>query len=362
MSKVTTLIVTMNTSYNYGAVLQAYALQTTLNKIGINSVFLDQRTGNTKKLDYSINKMRDIPRALLKIINKRKICEGYRKFEEFIDNYEYLTKQFADYEDLKQNPPLADIYLTGSDQVWNPNMIREVNFLQFAPLNVKCISYAASMGNYDLNIEKEQKLKKYLGRFQAISVREELAKECLNKIVSVPINVNIDAVFLLTKNEWKKIANAVNIDSNYILLYILYHPKWLNNLLKSIKKVFGLKLILVDNSEYRSIVCDKHIKNAGPKEFLSLINNAKYVITSSFHGTAFSIIFNKPFYAIPNPKAPDRIQNLLNIFNLQNNILTEEKSKLCDIAFKMLDDESIEKKINEKKNEAINYLKKNLRI
>ena len=317
-------IVTMNSSYNYGAALQAYALQQKILSFNVECSFIDQRTTYRKKACLPRNK-----NALLKLphflLYKNQLNSGYAAFEDFVNNFQIVTDDnYSNYFKLKNNPPNADVFITGSDQVFNTISCKPINFLEFVPPEKNKISYAASMGIDYIVEDKIELVREYLNSFTGVSVREESAAIALSKVTNKEIEVNIDPVFLLDKDEWKSIQTSkFEFNEPYILCYILFRPPWLNRRLRQIHKQTKKKIVVVDLSLTRNIYRNKFIRNAGPREFLELMDKADCVITSSFHGTALSIIYKKPFYAIINPKAPSRIQNLLDKTGLNSRILKE---------------------------------------
>lgn len=354
-------IVTMNKAYNYGAMLQAYALQQTIDKLGNESYFINININDDSRKSIKLNKYIKFNKNIASIVNnlyyflyRNKIKEGYDNFYNFIHNEERLTKYYNNFDELKNNPPESDIYITGSDQVWNPLNIKPHYFLAFGNEKTKRISYAASMGISYIPDDKKEEFTNYIKDIDCISVRENKAKEIISKLTDKDIQVNIDPVFLIDKEKWHKIEQPVDINKPYILCYILYRPTWLNAELKKLHKRTGLDIILVDNKGYRNIYCNRMIRNAGPKEFLWLINNANKIITSSFHGTALSIVFEKDFLSIVNPNSPSRINNLLKKLDLSSRAV----NNLDDI--NEINYTNIKERINEEKRKAIAYLKESI--
>ena len=164
-----------------------------------------------------------------------------------------------------------------------------------------------------------------------MSVREISAKNALSDLYGKNIAVNIDPTFLLLPEEWEKEERRYDklYNKKYILAYFIYRPKEMNKWLKELKKSTGLPIVVVDTNSYRNIYHDHIILDAGPKEFLWLIHNAEMVITSSFHGTAFSIIYRKPFIVCNSNVAPTRIENLIKLFGLENHLIKQQDGLFC---------------------------------
>ena len=331
--------------------LQAYALQNTLNKMGAQAKIIDLRPPRSKT-SWNYRNPKDVVRKLFYSLHERELLEGYKKFEEFIDFFD-KTERYNDFWCLKQKPPLADVYISGSDQVWNPLKIDEASFLRFAPDDKVKATYAASLGISYMPQGAKNLIREYLESFDYISLREKQGKELIEELTEKQISVNIDPTLLLKKEDWEKIAKPIKIKKPYILCYILYRPKWLNKWLKKLARKTKKQIILVSSDAFRNVYSNKIIRFAGPREFLGLIKEADFVISSSFHGVALSIANKKPFYAVVNPNMPSRISNLLDTLNLNDRIVKNED--FCDLEDVNYD--SVEEKLNVEREKSFNYLK-----
>ena len=349
-------ITTHHNVQNYGAALQAYALQQALMDLGYDSKLINYR--NPKRKIH--NKLLSASTILKQIIffysriNKKNILLGKQRFNDFFKNYHKTTREYINFEDLCNNPPDADVYLSGSDQVFNTITMSPLFFLQFGKKNIKRISYAASVGVSCVTDDKKELLKKYLSFFDSISIRENDSKELISRYTEKDINVNIDPSFLVTKEYWERLSSdevAKSIKEPYVLVYAIYKPKWLNKVLKKIKRETGYKIVVMSYGNYRPVFCDKCVIDAGPREFLGLVKNAQMVISSSFHGNVFATIFEKPFYAVVNPGAPARIKSLLELLGLEDRVLTEETDINLNIEYS-----AVNEKIKIENERAKNYL------
>ena len=311
--------VTKYSSYNFGAVLQTYALQKKIISMGYENSILDFERPKKPFSVRSLSSLSGIVNSIYYSLNKKNIEKGYSRFDDFINNEYILTKKYDNYDSLCKEPPNADVFFCGSDQVWNPMKIQDVFFLRFVPNSVRA-SYAASIGVSKIPFAARRVFEEYLEDIDFISLREKKAKENIESIIKKDCEVNIDPVLLLKKEEWLEKASFPNLSNDYILCYILYRPPWLNAWLKKIHKETGLKIVLISSNGYRNVYHNKMILDAGPKEFIGLINNAKFVISSSFHGVAMSIALHKNFYAVVNPDMPDRIENVLQTSGLCDRI------------------------------------------
>ncbi len=347
-------IITMTTTYNYGATLQAYALQEFVKKLGFECDIIDHMSSAEKHkkirlADFSRNNIRKMP-------YKHWLERGYRRFEDFYDLYMNMGRRYASVDELKADPPKSDAFISGSDQVWNykdPKLDRF--FLDFVPEDKKKISYAASMGNSDLPEEKKEKYATALKRFDAISVREREAYNLIQPLTEKRVNINCDPAFLLTADEWRSLEKPVKglKAGEYILCYMLHKPLWINEWLKELKKKTSKKIVFVGLNGYQRGFFDKYVRDAGPSEFLWLIDHAAAVVSSSFHGNVFSLIFGKTLISTPDKNRPDRIRNLLRMFGENRRELYEASSEYC---MEAVDSNLVEKIAFSERNRSEQYL------
>jgi len=169
------------------------------------------------------------------------------------------------------------------------------------------------MGKISLNKEREAYIKKYILNFNSISVRESRLKLTLNKITNIKVEIVLDPVFLLSKNEWREQFNLKKNKKKYVLLYDFHGSKLAEEVAQKMAKKKKVKLIKITKNNFFNMYKDPAIEN-----FLELFYNAEYIITTSFHGLAFAINFNKNFYTIKMDKSEDRIINLLELINLKH--------------------------------------------
>lgn len=345
-------IITKHSSYNFGAMLQAYALQKTVRELGVDAKIIDvrQKKPQTK---WSYKSPSGILRNIAYKLHRKEMERGFARFEEFITGYE-KTKFYKDKWELAKDIPASDVYITGSDQVWNPLNIDDAFFLRFLPKDKIRASYAASLGVSNLPDGTKNILSEYLTDFDYISVRESSGKEELEKITDKEISVNVDPTLLLDKKEWENLSIKPKIKKPYVLCYVLYRPKWLNGFLKKIRKQTKKDIVMITTDAFRRVYHNKAVRDAGPKEFLGLIQNADLIISTSFHGVALSVANKKPFYAVVNPSAPSRISDLLNLLGLKDRIV-DENSKLD---YSALNYDSVDEILKLERKKSIDYLNK----
>lgn len=325
-------LVTFYKSYNYGAWLQAYATEKFLQMNNYDVEIIEYcNKFESDKLKYSYKekgKYIGYITSLLKSILFGKVRYYRKGFKKYLNVYYYLSQK--KYSDIKQLKNVKyDILIVGSDQVWNPeitNGLDDVFLLNFGQAK-KRISIASSMGSKALSEEDRNVLVQRLNRFDAISVREQFAKDYLQNDVSKDIKVVLDPTFLLESKVWKstiaKDSKYFNVKDKYILTYFVSKEK--NSeaciaLIDEYSKAFGLPVWSIQFSSFFSKGVDKKILGASIADFIALIMNAELIITDSFHGTALSINMNKNFVSYKNSENPIRTYNLLEKLGLLKRI------------------------------------------
>lgn len=364
-------ILTYHRAHNYGAVLQAYALRTFLQKQGHDVEFVDywpdshEEKYKTFSFDTFnplsfIQKGKYIISFLLSYRRRRK---RRKKFLSFMQNQLGLTKNPQYTQENSLIKERYDLIVYGSDQIWRNHIVDKrdkfdpMYFGENLPASQKIISYAVSMGVIDANEEDRAFLQKALSQYSTILVREKN----LSKLVSnlgYENKVVLDPVFLLEKIEWEKmVVNVPKRDYKYILYYQLVFSQEGLELAKKLQAKLNCELIILTGTVIPLNFTKNTKQTASPIEFLSLIKDAEYVITTSFHGTAFSIVFEKQFYSINLEKISGRVQTLLSQMDISDRCV---KSILDFEQIKLIDYQSINQKkeaiINESKKELYNAL------
>lgn len=352
-------ILTLHNSYNYGALLQAFATYKFLSK-RYESVFIDYQNKFEKKYNkiFSYRKTLSLKQNLLIYIKNTFFRSFYwcsKSFNEFIKSLP-KTDKVIDSDLLKYN---FDIIISGSDQIWNPeifgNIIDEKYLLNFKT-TAKKISYASSLGSYNIEEKNKNIFKKNLSKFSKISVRETYAKDKIEKIIDKDIKVVCDPTMLLSKKEWSLLIDKQNVKipkEKYILVYLMSKFEDYEEIIVKYAKNNNLKIAFVTFSNIKRNNIDYYFKGLNPLEFLYAIKNSEIVFTNSFHGTIFSLILNKEFYSLYFQKNPKRCENLLDKFDLSNRLVKnyEDILQSQDIDFC-----SINKKIEEISEDSKNWL------
>lgn len=353
-------VITFHRAINYGAVLQTYGLITTLNAISPGCRVIDYRgyrLENHYKLFYlpqNKNKLKSFAKCIIKypVNSKRR-----RVFSEFVSKYIPVTEEVYDDNTISKANESFDCYITGSDQVWSPKTVGfdPAYFLTFADDQEKN-SYAASFGVNKIPDSLRDEYKKRLSGYANISVREDSAIPIVKELLaeSQPER-HIDPSLLLDAAQWGKLASKPK-DSGYVLLFTVNMPKKLIAFARSLAAAKGLKMIYINE---KPIFCEKGIeyrRTVSPQEFLGLIENADYVITNSFHGTAFSINFRKNFYVELDTKSGrnTRAENLMSILGIREREITDSIYSGSD---SYIDWTNAERVLSEERKKAISYIR-----
>ena len=359
------LIVTIHRGNNFGSALQAYALSEILKSFGHVPIILDyipQRMNFKFKvlqnlqrifLDFSIKNIHNILRGILILITSK------NKYDHFFKRYTDLTKTFYSIEDLRKNCPKADIYMTGSDQVWNSYHNRGIDhvfYLDFVPQKAKRISYAASFGKKELDNWEIPETKRLLYKYQAISVRENSAINILNKLGINNAKLVLDPTLLLSQKDWYLRIPKIKVKEKYLLIYSVEPNKIkLIEYAKMIAEKLDLRIYLVEWGIKKFSGVNKMLSLITPLELMAYFENASFVIASSFHGTAWSINLNKQFISIAPQKFSSRAKDLLNLLGLSNRYFDEDSFQL-EKALTPINYEKINQTLKELRKDSKSFL------
>lgn len=328
-------IITRHSVPNYGSLLQSYATQRTLEKMGydaeiINYTKYEERYNNLANTLLQGKKWNNsfLLRNIYKAIQTPNYAKMYKIFEKYRKGFLKETEfEYGNSEELQKNIPNGDVYCSGSDQIWGKigtESFDENYFLEFAK-GRKCISYASSFGKTELTNELREKLPELLKKYSKVLVREDSAKQILKALKINNVSQVLDPTLLILKEEWLELSRKSKVDlknKKYILIYQLHDNKEFNNFAKKFAKEKNMKLLRISTSFFHITRSGKLIYLPNQFDFLNYFNNAEYILTDSFHATVFSIIFNKKFLDImPKNNTGTRIMSILKLFNIPNRIL-----------------------------------------
>lgn len=354
---------------NYGACLQALALQHVLLENDFEAELVNY--GGKKTLETgNVN-------PVAKIIKKISHL-GILRIVKYILNYSYIKKNKAVYNDFRKNRLKIsskiyyrnvnldelkndyDFFIAGSDMLWSEEFSEDWNFyfLSFAPKE-KCFSYAPSFGQNTLSAENKNIVKTYLEKFNRLSCREEKGVKLIKEITSLDVPQVVDPTLLLDANKWNEIIgnNDRILKNKYCFGYLFGSvDSARKNLINKLESNFG-KIYRLSNKKEGTTV---PMSCVGPIEYLRLFRDSEFVITDTFHGLMFSIIFRKPFIVLERhdgskwAKQSDRMVSTLEMFGLADRYVNPEKIDISK--YLILDYTKYDEKIESCRNKSLNYL------
>ena len=359
-------LITLHRIVNYGSVLQAYATQQVLKKLNYNVEFIDyypprmHLIGMLKRIRNKNIKFEKnfFLRNIARIIIFPSYIIRFKTFKKFVkQNLITSSKIYYSYDQLASDYPKADIYCTGSDQVWNSGWNEKVDktfFLGFLNSNEKRIAYAASFGKKELDESEKKATKELLKKYLCISTREKSGIKILEDLnILNAINV-LDPTLLLNGKDWSQIASTKFDGKKYIFVYNLNRNKKIDIYAKNLSKATGLKIKYISYQLHEFYKHGRMYCNSSIELFLSLIKNATYVITDSFHATAFSLNFNKEFIIVYPEKYSTRLQSILELTGLENRVAKNEQDlKIVD---SKIDYEKVNTILNKERKKSVNWL------
>ena len=367
-------IITIQKCDNFGADLQAYALGAKLRSMGydaenIDYLFYKHHRHQGGKLERPVlpisfkNRIKEflfpIVAALKGMRNRSVAIERRKRFDEWFDANVKVSREYRSVRSLYDAPPKYDVYMVGSDQVWNPRLYSNIKpyFLDFAPQRAKCVSYASSFGVSELSGPVFYLYKEWLKKFSHIGLRETSGARIV-KAMALDADVAhvLDPTLLLAEEEWAKVAVPPHDvpTGKFLLLYDLIASPETVALAKRWALERGWQVVRIADGIY------------GPGEFLWLFANAEAVVTNSFHGTVFSILFHKPFVTIPvsgkMSGMNERVVSLLSMVGLRSRIISANDLEGCrNVAGSAIDWDEVDRRLDAERLSADVFFKGALR-
>lgn len=361
-------IITFNQAINYGAVLQAFALQQVLLSQSLETDIIDYKCNAIHKgyysEQYSIkSRIRKMIRFFVAHEREKAIREKFKKFQTFYKQYLVLSKQYDNANIVSSNANY-DCFIAGSDQIWNLEISgHDYNyFLDFADHDKK-YSYAASFGSVDkINDIDRKNIIDRLSSFKSLLVREKSGADFINSNLNECQRACVvsDPVFLLTENDWRGKLKLNKKEEKFILVYLVTEQRSIFDKAKELSDALHLPVVFIDlyAKKWKKPYEMKRIMNAGPIDFVQYIYQSEYVLTNSFHALAFSLIFNKQCFVelnFKNSNANSRIIDLLEAIGLSD-------SRIDDYYFDInkVDWNSVDLMIKKEKDNSLSALIKSL--
>ena len=359
--------ITCHDVYNHGASLQAFALQTYLESVGHTVEIIDYKPDYLSRhyLLWSVdNPLFDKPfikqlYLMAKLPGRLVALKRKHLFDEFTRKYLKLTsKRYHSNEELKANPPQADVYIAGSDQIWNTlfqNGRDAAFYLDFAPASAKRISYAASFATEEVADDYRPFVRKMLQNFDAISIRERCSLPLLSSLGRTDGVAVCDPVFLLPREQWEELLTTERCEERYLLIYDAEKSIELERIGQRIAKEKGLKIYNI--SAYSIDYADRDFWISSPLDFIKFIRDAEYVISNSFHATAFSMIFERDFCVVNRQEGVNgRMKSLLEDFNIAERQVTA----YSDLLLSHIDYQVVKSLLQKQINISKDYLERTL--
>ncbi|MCI8992679.1 MAG: hypothetical protein HFG80_08190 [Eubacterium sp.] len=366
-------IVTFNSAHNYGAVLQAWSLQTWLEKKGYQADIINLRPWVIDDV-YAMAKKKNIfgNTTLNTLANKARIAKNcladrpkykrYQAFEEFINHKLHTTKVYRKGRELQKEKGLKyDALIAGSDQIWNSSLTKGIDpayFLAFGPLKARRISYAASIGRKELPEKEKEIFAHYLEQLDFISVRENNAYKAISELTPKEVKIVADPTFLLDREDFDFLKEEFPVKQPYIYVHNVHLARndvRLNEVAEKLSKQTGLPIVSNRKEKFFSNEAEKFLTGT-PEQFIGVISKAEYVVTNSFHATVFAVIYHRNFITIPHFSNPDRMINLLTELEIENHLIGNARSLPEDLKELAIDYDRVEVKKGRMREESECFL------
>lgn len=371
-------------NYNYGGMLQGYALHKVIEDMGLSCDVISYNVNDNinpiytgvlqQCMQYTLSEI--LSKGFEKLVGKFDfgikdiLLKRNRLFEEFMTRTNANTEIYND-SNLKALNEEYRFFVSGSDQVWNPNAVRRLYLQQFVSEEKTKVSYAASIGRSNFSTLEADVLIPAIKHFDYLGVREKTAKELLEKYGVKNVEITLDPTMLLSADDWEEVAAPRQINSHYALFYFFSDSLKIRNGLKSFCDEMNLIPVFIPYAKQEFNVGDGkgvgvRLKNVGPAEFLSAVKYADYVFTDSFHGTVFSIICEKQFFVFERNKSGhvsmnSRLYDLLDLFGLSERLIQFNGIKEIK-QFRKIDYVKVEGRLKELKDSSMAFLYKSLGV
>lgn len=349
--------ITIHIGSNFGSTLQTIATYKILKDLGTDPICVNYIPPRVTYSRYWNVAKQSFIRFIRRLIFFPFLYEETNRFAKYLSKYCVVSKPIYNEDDFVQKCPSADVYLTGSDQVWNTshNEGLDTHYF-FENIQGKKIAFASSIGKSKLDPQETKWLKDYTDDYSAILVREESAVEIFNSFGRTAKQV-LDPTLLLNRNEWLPYASKRMVDEPYLFIYLPYNIEDKELCYKTARKIAEekkLRVISFSHSFYRDELADYTFRFIGPGDVLSLIYYADFIVTNSFHGTAFSINLNRQFYTYMPSHFSTRINSLIDLCGLQNRVLYGDLAS--DWKSDVINYDSINAILNKERRDSIDLL------
>ncbi|MEG0034848.1 MAG: polysaccharide pyruvyl transferase family protein [Bacilli bacterium] len=364
-------LVTRHAIVNYGSYLQTFATVKLIEQLGYEVIVLDyvrkdedyRNVTDLLLLQSDKWNKNTIRRLIYKIVHVPDHYLSGRAFEKIRNKTLCLSKRISDIDEQKNLIPNVDVYCTGSDQVWGEignESYDPVYFLSFVDNPyAKRVAISASFGKITYSTERMDEINEYLKKYTKISVREKSTID-LFESMEIEANLTLDPTMIVSNEFWNQYLKKQTSTKKYILLYQLNTNSEMDKYAQKLSNRLGMKLIRISMELYKMSKPGKFKLCLSPFEFLSYVKYAEYVITDSFHGTAFAICFNTQFIEILPPEKQTRNKGILKQLGLENRIV--ENLKSFDLVDNPIDYSSVNDKLRVLRDGSIEVMKEIFKV
>lgn len=356
-------VITFHSAHNYGATLQTWALQKTLAKLGAEPCVINYHPKvidvlyEVPKLDTGAKWWQYLTRRGVRR-RRRQLKIRYARYSAFLQDNIKRKGDYRTFRELEENPPGLDCYIAGSDQIWNPDHTDGYDpayFLGFAEKASRKIAYAVSIGRERFPAQYREVFGEAIRSFDAVSVREPSAAAAVSEAFGAEVPVVLDPTLLLTREEYEELFVPTKRREKYILVYMMENNRRLVQLANRISVVTGLPVIQrkpgkIFHNELEPFFTEH------PGEFLGELAGAEYILTNSFHGTVFSLIYDKPFLSLLHSQTGSRISDLLDQLGLAGHLLHDTKEFRDMGQFFLKDAGRVKRRIEELRADSLRFL------
>lgn len=361
-------ILTFHNAENYGATLQAYALKETLKKLNTNPSFVNYISNDILK-DYKLIRTNSFKSFFSSLWFFKRNLKRKNSFKKYINKYlDGNSKKYYNKEDIERDVKEGEIYIAGSDQIFNPvltNGLSDVYTLNFGKdiSDVKRVVYGASIGNEELLEKHKDDFYNKLQSVDLLSVREESVIAPLSNITNREVEKVLDPTLLLEKEDWDKLIlenKATSLkNKKYILVYTLFENDEITKIANYLSEKTGLKIVHFRKyNAYNNELTSLYSK--GPVDFSNAFKNAEYIVTNSFHGLVFSIIFERKFYAVMPKERAGRLKDLIDTLSLNSRSVSTLKDVQALDIDEQIDYKKAKEILDKEKEKSMEYLKKGI--
>lgn len=321
-------LITIHVGFNFGSVLQTIASCEMIKRNKCRALVIDYIPQKVTYARYFRSMFSSLSQFVKKALYLPIYILNNYVYRNYLTKYCNLSTSIFDSDNFQEKCPTADFYITGSDQVWNSVHNEGLNARYFFDgIAGKKIAYSSSFGTTTIAESEYDIIKQMLSAYSSISVREDSAKRIVEDMGLKATHL-LDPTFMLKSEEWKVFMSKRMIPEPYILVYLPYNVHDKNLIYKTVHRIAdenNLKIVTFSWNILNEKYADKTIKFANPGDFLSLMYYADFVITNSFHGTAFSINLNKQFYVYMPTGFGTRILSILKMSNLESRLLKADE-------------------------------------